>query len=385
MNLPIHYYIILGALLLLVLAIVGTVFRKVGRQPRLQNPYVDALKLLVDGRSDGAFGKLQEAVKLGSAPTDAYIRLGNLLRDHGEVTKALQIHQSLTVKADLSKAEKIELYLSLAEDHAKMGDSGKSVRVLETAIRKLNIRDPDVYMTLAKHLHVLGAYDKAYDALKDAKKLGGIGDRELDLYMSSIAESLLEKKELKEARKTLQRALRHDDQCAPCLLMLGNMAEQASDLDQAIKHWTQVALLSPQLAATVLQKLESTLFESGRFSEIEKVYDDVRASRGGDEAASLGLAGFYKKQGRGEEAIQLLEEYLTVHPDSVRASLLLTSFYARYRDPETLERFLDESIKDPWQIRHFECRSCQLRSDIMRWHCPRCNSFDSYSTNNYEM
>jgi lipopolysaccharide biosynthesis regulator YciM len=384
MNLPIHYYIIFGAALLLIVVVAVLVYRRPGRQPRLHNPYIEALKLLVDGHREGAFARLQEAVRLGSAPTDAYIKLGNLLRERGEVSKALQIHQSLTVKTNLSKSEKVELYLSLAEDNARMGNSEKSVRVLETAIRKLNIKDPDVYSTLARHLHVLGEHDKAYDALRDVKKLGGIGDRELALYMSSSAEALVEKGDLKEARKILQRALRHDSQCPPGLLMLGNIAADTNDLDTAINHWKQVALISPQLAGTVLNKLETTLFERGRFSDIENIYDEVRAARAGDEAACLGLAAYYRKQGRGEEAIRLLEEYLTVHADSVPASLLLASFYARYRDADTVQRFLDESIKDPWRANHFECRSCSLRSDVMRWHCPRCNAFDSFSTNNHE-
>ena len=104
-----------------------------------------------------------------------------------------------------------------------------------------------------------------------------------------------------------------------------------------------------------------------------------------DEAANLGLAAFYRKQGRGEDAITLLEEYLTVHPDSTNAMLMLTSFYARYRDADTLERFLDESFDTPERAPVYECDACSLRSPTMRWHCPRCNAFDSFSVNHHEM
>ncbi|MDH3217041.1 MAG: tetratricopeptide repeat protein [Candidatus Krumholzibacteria bacterium] len=381
MTSPLYYYVIIGAVLVLVIAGAVVVIRRKRGTKTATDPYVEALKLMVDGHADGAFLKLQEAVKEGGAPTDAYIRLGNLLRNRGEASKALQIHQSLTVKANLSKPEKIELYLSLAEDHAKLGNSERSVKVLETAIRNLNIKDADVSLTLAKHHHLLGASDRAYEALKDAAKLGGIGDRELALYMTSSAEEMVEKGELKDARKLLQRALRHDAGCAPGLLLLGNIAERSKNLADAIGHWKQVALISPQLAASALHKLESTLYEQGRFGDIEKIYNEVREARVGDEAAVLALAAFYKKQDRGEEAMQLLEEFLTLYPESVPVYLLLTSFYARHRDPQTLERFLDESIKDPWLADHFECRSCNFKSDRMRWHCPRCNSFDSFSSN----
>ena len=386
MDYPAYYYLVAAGALVLVIVVVSIVIRgKVRRDRRPQNPYVEALKLLVDGRRDEAFAKLQETARVGFAPTDAYIRLGNLLRERGEVSKALQIHQSLTVKTNLSRTEEIELYLSLAEDHAAMGSSAKAVKVLETAMRKLNLRDGDLHRTLARHFHVMGQHERAYSALKEAKKLGGTTERQLALYMASAGEALLETGDRKDARKTLQRALRHDSNCPPCLLMLGDIAEEEEQLDTAIKYWSQVAVLSPELAGTVLDKLETTLFEKGRFGDIEKIYNEVRAARAGDEAACLGLAVFYKKQGRGEEAITLLEEYLTLHPDSAAVSLLLASFYAKYRDAEILERFLDGSAKDPLAVDRYECQSCQLKTDKMRWHCPRCNAFDSFSKDNHEI
>jgi lipopolysaccharide biosynthesis regulator YciM len=386
MDYPGYYYLIAGAAIVLIVVVGSLVMRrKAGRARQPQNPYVEALKLLVDGQRDAAFARLQEAAKLGYAPTDAYIRLGNLLRERREVTKALQIHQSLTVRTNLSRAEEIELYVSLAEDHAAMGSSEKAVKVLETVMRKLSLKDAKLHRTLSKHFHVMGQHERAYNELKEAKKLGGTTERELALYMTSAAEAALKAGERKEARKALQRALRHDSNCAPCLLMLGDIAEEEEQLDAAINHWRQVAVLSPELAETVLHKLETTLFDKGRFGDIENIYNDVRAVRAGDEAACLGLAAFYKKQGRGEEAITLLEEYLTVHPDSATVSLLLASFYERYRDSETLERFLDDSMKDPLFADQYECQSCHLKSEKMRWHCLRCNAFDSFSKRNHEM
>ena len=130
--------------------------------------------------------------------------------------------------------------------------------------------------------------------------------------------------------------------------------------------------------------MSTKLFEKGRFGEIEKIYNDVKTARGSDESASLGIAAFYKKQGRGDEAIQHLEEYLTVFPDSIRGRLLLASLYAKYRDPEALEHFLDESIKDSMEHRPYVCQACQYQSVSMRWHCPRCNAFDSFSAD-YEI
>ncbi|MCZ6767422.1 MAG: hypothetical protein O7D32_10890, partial [bacterium] len=347
--------------------------------PAPEDPYVEALKDMVDGDSNAAFERLQQAVRSGYAPTDAYIKLGTLLRQRGDATRALQIHQSLTVRSNLSKPEKVELFMNLAEDYSALGMPEKAIQVLESAIRNLRIRDPRVILTLARHYHATDLPDKTYNAFKEARKLGAIGDRELALYLASVAECAVEKGELKDARKTLMRGLKYDESCAPCMLLLGNIAQQQDDLDEAINRWKQVAILSPPLSGIALQKLESTLYEKGRFSEVEKVYDDIRIARQGDEASSLALAEFYSKQGRGEDSIHLLEEYVAKYPGSVRGSLLLTSLYSKLRDSETVNRFLDKSIEAAWEPERFSCGTCNFISDTMRWHCPNCNSFDTFS------
>ncbi|UCG52994.1 MAG: tetratricopeptide repeat protein [Candidatus Latescibacterota bacterium] len=358
--------------------------RKKDKDSSSQQSYITALKRMIDDNQESAFLALQDAVKSGGAPTDAYIRLGSLLRERGDAGKAVQIHQSLTVKTNLSKNEKIELFLNLAEDYAHLGNSERSARTLETAVKTLNIKDPAVFIKIGKQYHVLGQTEKAYEALKDAKRYGGIGDRELALYLGSSAEQLIEREDTKEAKKVLQRALKHDADSAPILLMLGDVAELQGDIDEAIVKWRQAAVLSPQLADTALHKLERVLYDKGRFGEIEKIYEDIRTARGGDETASLATAALYKKQGRTEDAIQLLEEYITVYPGSARGRLLLISLYAKYRDPDALERFLDDSIKQSWERKPFVCQSCQFQSESMRWHCPRCNAFDTFSTD-YEI
>jgi lipopolysaccharide biosynthesis regulator YciM len=353
--------------------------RKKDQDTLSHEAYVEALRKIVDGHAEEAYRSLQTSVKGGIAPADAYIRLGNLLRERGDAARAAQIHQSLTVKDDLTRDEKIELYLSLADDYAALGKSEKSVKTLESAAKLFNIRDHRVFIKIAKHYHVVGDVEKAYESLKEARKHGALSERELALYLTTAAERLIEQKDFKEARKILQRALKHDPDCPPALLYLGDVDHILGETDEAIDRWRRTAVLSPQLAETALNRLERVLFEKGRFGDIEAVYGDVRAARGGDEAATVAMAAFMKKQGRGEEAIQFLEEYLTVFPDSVRATLLLTSLYARYRDSETLQHFLDEAITRSGRNKTYVCRACQFQSRSVRWHCPRCNSFDSFA------
>jgi lipopolysaccharide biosynthesis regulator YciM len=124
------------------------------------------------------------------------------------------------------------------------------------------------------------------------------------------------------------------------------------------------------------------MFHRGTFGDIEKIYRDVLAKRPWDEHATLALASFYRKQGRGEEAIDFLEEYRSMHPESLGTTLLLTSLYAMIKDRDELERFLESSEKDAAaQKPEYRCRECDFRTRTMRWHCPRCNAFESFTSN----
>jgi lipopolysaccharide biosynthesis regulator YciM len=219
-------YYVIGAVFLLLIIAAFVVLRKKRQPQRPHNPYVEALKLLIDGEQKEAFARLQESIRSGFAPTDAYIRLGTMLRDAGDPVKALQIHKSLTVKTDLTRKEKLELFLNLALDYSALGKSKQAVNVLETALKKMHLKEPAVFSVLAKEYHLLGSIEAAYNQLKEMAKLGVIGDRELSLYLSSAGEQMFDDSNEKEARKLLNRALKHHPENAAALLILATGKRQ---------------------------------------------------------------------------------------------------------------------------------------------------------------
>jgi hypothetical protein len=70
--------------------------RHVRPMERVSEPYAEALRMLADGKRDDAFVKLQQAVIAGTAPADAYVRIGRAARVRG--ARALHVHRSPTVK-----------------------------------------------------------------------------------------------------------------------------------------------------------------------------------------------------------------------------------------------------------------------------------------------
>lgn len=370
------------AVLIVAVVLVGFVawgivrWRRTAPEPR-RSDYVEALTRLIDGDDAGAFDRLQTAVRSGNAPADAYLRLGRMLRERGDANKALQVHRTLTVREDLTRGEKADLFVDIAEDYSRLGRHDQAVSVLDAAARKLGLREPRVYRILARESYRMGRTDAAYDYLKDLKKAGVLGERELALYLTTIGRSAVASGNGRDGRRTLQRALRHDPRCAPAQMALGDLAEGAGDAEEAIQHWCEAARLSRDLAPQALRNVERASFQLGTFSQMEKVYREVLAARPDDEVTVMRLAAFYKKQGRGEDAIHLLEGYRAEHPDAVSPMLLLTSLHATEQGRDSLGQFLEERQQrktGAW----YRCSECGHESEEMRWHCPRCNAFDSF-------
>jgi len=349
---------------------------------RVSDSYADALRLLADGKPSDAFVRLQQAVVAGQAPPDAYVRIGRMLRERGDAARALQIHRSLTVKSDLTHRERLDVYANVAEDHLALSQPERALRTIEGAMRAMNERDPALLALGMRASHALGRSEEAYEYLKELRKAGGVGEREMALYLVSIAEADMEKGRTRDARRTLSRALKHDAECGPALLALGSLEEAAGDIETAIRHWKGVARVSPELSPSALAHLERVLYQRGTFNDIETVYRDVLDTRPDDEHAAVSLASFYRKMGRTDAAVSLLQEHTQANPDSTTGTVLLTALHAQRGDDTELERLVDRGDRLLKRPSHFRC-ICGRESDLMRWHCPGCNRFDSFSRNSH--
>ena len=144
-----NYKIIIIIALAAALTVLGLLLlfqRKRGMRSS-RNYYIDALHALIEGRSDDALKLLIDAVKMGESSTDAYLQLGNLLRDKGQNDRALQLHKGLMVRRDLSDAEEKAVTVAIADDFDALGKTDRAVQTLEQLSRRR--KDPEIMLSLA--------------------------------------------------------------------------------------------------------------------------------------------------------------------------------------------------------------------------------------------
>ena len=73
---------------------------------------------LIAGNRDAAMKHLADAVREDPRNLDGYVKLGNLLRERGQIRQAIQVHRELLVKRKLPAAIRSEIVKSLARDLA---------------------------------------------------------------------------------------------------------------------------------------------------------------------------------------------------------------------------------------------------------------------------
>ena len=87
---------------------------------------------------------LRDVVKEDSNHIEAYIQLGNIIRDDNP-QQALKIHQTLTVRPNLDTYIRLEIFKSLAEDYECIGNFNKAKKEAESILKINKINGQSIF------------------------------------------------------------------------------------------------------------------------------------------------------------------------------------------------------------------------------------------------
>ena len=92
----------------------------------------------IPGLKDKAIKLFRDVLEKDPSNIECYLYTGNLLREKGEIVRAIKIHKNLLVNPLLTNEQKNRLKEALAEDYLKNRDWAKALPMLETIYH----RDP---------------------------------------------------------------------------------------------------------------------------------------------------------------------------------------------------------------------------------------------------
>src|SRR6185295_18131828 len=158
---------------------------------KVETPYQQGLNALLAGNQEEALQAFAESVRLDSDNIDAYIHLANLLREQGEVQRALHLHRELTVRAGQTPAQNRAIREGLVLDLIAVGKTSEAVEEAED-LHELDRKSGSALKLLLRADEAARDWERAYQTRTEiAKSFGERNGEGLARYRSAIGEAYL--------------------------------------------------------------------------------------------------------------------------------------------------------------------------------------------------
>ena len=313
------------------------------KQPKTDILFTDALNAMVRGDKVKAIGILRQVVKQDSNHVRAYLQLGNILRDEN-TEQAIKIHQSLTVRPNLSAEMKVDIHRALANDYKKIGSFNKAKNEAEQilTIEKRNLWSLKFLVEIAIENQ---NWDEAASWTKQLQKVTGKKNKNdearFDVYRGL---DCLKNSQLEEAKVLFQKAIKMSPNYGLGYRYLGDVYEQTRDLLKALENWKIFAQKDLAGGAIVYGKIESALFDLGRYSEVENFYRKILELDSSNLEAIIRLANVLDEKGESVAALQLIDNATFPNGLDIRADIMKLKLSLVTSTPVELSHQIDNIL-----------------------------------------
>lgn len=299
--------------------------------------YVEALQDLLDGREVTAFTKLRQVVAEDSNNIDAYLRLGQILREHKKPERALQVHRDLTLRNGLATADKVAILHRLALDYRDLKNADMAEAALKEII-SLQADDHWAHVNLLQLQKESRRWDEAYDTAAAILKLeANKSKKPLAVFKFHQGEQLYKQKEFHKARILFKEALGLDPSYAPAYLAIGDSYCDEQRYEDAVNFWNKLIEAVPDQGHRVIDRLKKTLFDLGRFGDIAQICENILKHSPKNREARLTLAEFFVKKGDLGAAEEILTQIVDDSPDDVTSLIELIRIYLERGDRKKID------------------------------------------------
>lgn len=336
---PYIFAVIFLALLALTLFIL---YFKPKKKQLPESLYTKALNAIIQGDKKIAIKHLRDVVKQDTSHIDAYLQIGNILREEGNVEGAIKIHRSLTMRPNLSKDIQRQIHKSLAIDYFKLGNIPKSKEealiVLKADKKNLWVNDFLLQISEAqKDWKEAAQFSKTVQKINSSKN-----PEQLSKYIVFEAMDKLKDSNKDEAIMLLKRAIKTSPNLGLPYKHLGDVYYELNDLKNAIAQWEKYVHIEKSDSHKVFPKIESAFFDLGEFDELEKFYDRIIKQDPNNQLAAMNLANHLYQKGEYENAKSIVDDALLKNPDSITIQLMRMKFKIKTDGSGDLSKEIDE-------------------------------------------
>jgi len=357
--------------------------RWIDRRRLRQTPhYMLGLNFLVDNQVDQAIEELTHAASTDTDALEIQMILGNLYREKGQVGRAVNVHQALLQRPDLTKLEHAYVLLCLGLDFRHGGFVDRALEAFQEVLQ-LDSRNRYALVNLQK------LYEDQHqwaEALRVREQIARIDagrrpdDQQiLGFLRNEIGSAQQRAGEAVGAASTFSEAIDVDARTVPAYLNLGDVRERQGNLRAAVEAWERLIDAVPEHAYFAFDRLERayrTLGTPHRFVELceRLITRDPQGWR-----SRLALSRHLAAAGQHRAAFDRLLDALPHHPHALAIHQQIWETLAALGfDATLIRRYVDLTREAVFYLDPHICRRCRYRSTELLWQCPQCHEWNTF-------
>ena len=344
--------------------------------------YLEGLNYLLNEQPDAAIDAFVKSLEVNSETLETHLALGNLLRRRGEADRAIRIHQNLLARSNLTVEQQQQVEYELAVDFIKSGLFDRAERLLTDLLKRDGVYKKKSLQTLMEMYQAEKEWQLALDAANElcGSRFNKSNEQWASIrahFSCEIAEGLLEKGDVEQAKHYIKLALGFDKGSLRANLLISNLELQQGNARKAVGLLKKLSSLHPAYINEILpviQKsytelndsksylyfLESFYAQFRGFTVLSSLADSIEQEQGVYAAAEY-VAGEVKKEPSLKGVNKLLGFYLALSEESTKEHL--------HSLKTVLVEVLDKTKKH-------QCNACGFKTERLHWLCPTCKTWD---------
>jgi len=370
---------LVGVVTAVLIFLFAVVFRrKGGQRGEAQLNYIAGLNYLIAGEKDKALEKLQATVRLDTDFVDAYVKIGDILRQSGSPDRALKIHRDLAVRPVLPDEQRVNVMKALAQDYQALRQWQQALSACENILStdRRNQWALDMQLSLYEEM---GDWGAAYEIVRKNSHIPK-QEKSTRLAAYKVEQGLqnVRAKREHDGRVCFRDAIREDPACIPAFLELADSYIREERSKDALEVLDDFIKRNPQFADLAFARLKQVLYDLGQFAVMEQIYSELEKDHPAVVAGLLGLADIYEKKGSLNRAIETCNRALAIDPNRLDAKLMLVRLESKMGREEVAADMASELADAILATSNrFVCQKCRHEAVDYFWRCPSCKAWNS--------
>ena len=340
--------------------------------------FIRGLDALAAGHIDTAVSELTSAAREDTEAMEIYLILGNLVREKGQLERAIQIHQSILHRPGLTKKERAHTLLCLAMDFKRAGFRERARETLSEVL-ELEPENAHAMNTLVKVYEEEKDWEGALSLVRRTQHINSDTDPTLLAFLhDQIGQSLCSTGEVTAAERAFGTAISIQKDLASSYIHMGELLYQQDRQEEARQIWKQLVNVNPKKAYLVFPVLETIYSPKENTVEMEELFQTIISLDESDWRAHLALAALKSKEGAHDEAFLFLFAAIKHNPHALLVHKAIWKLMLQHSTHDRIAKYLEVISDSVFFWDPHLCIKCGYRADGILWRCPHCQEWNSF-------